>query len=120
MASVPPPPIQTPITDDRPARVGRVWTSWFRDMHKYLVSVVVDSVAAHLADTSGAHAASAISNSPTGNLAATDVQGALNELQTDVDGAHRLRTLTRRRTSRAGLLRSRAAVLAPARIPKAT
>lgn len=39
----------------------------------------------HLADTVGAHAASAISNSPSGNLAATEVQAALNELQTDID-----------------------------------
>lgn len=39
----------------------------------------------HLADTTDAHDASAISNVPTGNLAATDVQSALNELQSDVD-----------------------------------
>lgn len=39
----------------------------------------------HLADTTDAHDASAISNIPTGNLAATDVQSALNELQSDVD-----------------------------------
>lgn len=40
----------------------------------------------HIADTSAAHPASAISNTPSGNLAATDVQGALNELQTEIDG----------------------------------
>lgn len=39
----------------------------------------------HESDSSGAHAASAISNTPSGNLAATDVQGALNELQSDID-----------------------------------
>lgn len=39
----------------------------------------------HVNDTSGAHAASAISVSPTGNLAADDVQEALSELQTDID-----------------------------------
>jgi hypothetical protein len=39
----------------------------------------------HLSDASDAHDASAISNVPAGNLAATDVQGALNELQSDVD-----------------------------------
>lgn len=33
----------------------------------------------------GAHKASNISNAPSGNLAATDVQGALDELQTDID-----------------------------------
>lgn len=42
-------------------------------------------LADHIADTTDAHAASAITNTPSGNLAATDVQGALNELQTDVD-----------------------------------
>lgn len=40
----------------------------------------------HIADTTGAHAASAISNTPSGNLVATDVQGALNEIQTELDG----------------------------------
>jgi len=40
---------------------------------------------AHVNDSSAAHAASAVSNTPSGNLAATDVQGALNELQSDVD-----------------------------------
>lgn len=39
----------------------------------------------HLNDAVDAHDASAISNVPSGNLAATDVQGALNELQSDVD-----------------------------------
>lgn len=39
----------------------------------------------HIADTVGAHAASAIANTPAGNLAATDVQAALNELQGDID-----------------------------------
>ena len=39
----------------------------------------------HLADTVDAHDASAISNVPSGNLAATEVQAALNELQTDID-----------------------------------
>lgn len=39
----------------------------------------------HIADAAGAHAASAIANTPSGNLAADDVQEALNELQTDID-----------------------------------
>ena len=39
----------------------------------------------HLNDATDAHDASAISNVPAGNLVATDVQGALNELQSDVD-----------------------------------
>lgn len=44
-----------------------------------------DAIDAHIADATDAHDASAISNVPSGNLAATDVQGALDELQTDVD-----------------------------------
>jgi hypothetical protein len=39
----------------------------------------------HIADAVDAHDASAISSIPSGNLAATEVQAALNELQTDVD-----------------------------------
>lgn len=39
----------------------------------------------HINDTTDAHDASAISSVPAGNLAATDVQAALNELQSDVD-----------------------------------
>lgn len=37
----------------------------------------------HIADTTGAHAATAISNTPAGNIAATTVQGAINELDTE-------------------------------------
>jgi hypothetical protein len=43
-------------------------------------------VAAHIADTTDAHDASAISVNPTGNLAADDAQEALVELQIDIDG----------------------------------
>ena len=43
------------------------------------------SLNAHINDTTDAHDASAISVAPTGNLAADDVQEALQELQTDVD-----------------------------------
>jgi hypothetical protein len=39
----------------------------------------------HVDKTSGAHAASAIANTPSGNLVATNVQAALNELQSDID-----------------------------------
>jgi hypothetical protein len=39
----------------------------------------------HIGDTTDAHDASAISVVPTGNLAADDVQEALQELQTDID-----------------------------------
>jgi hypothetical protein len=39
----------------------------------------------HIGDTADAHDASAISNTPSGNLTSTDVQGALNELQSEID-----------------------------------
>lgn len=37
----------------------------------------------HIADATAAHAASAIANTPAGGIAATDVQTALNELDTE-------------------------------------
>lgn len=43
------------------------------------------AISDHITDTSAAHSASSVSNVPSGNLAATDVQGALNELQSDID-----------------------------------
>jgi hypothetical protein len=48
-------------------------------------STTAADLAAHIADTTDAHDASAISTTPTGNLAAINVQTALDELQTDVD-----------------------------------
>lgn len=42
-----------------------------------------DDIDAHIADTTAAHAASAISNTPAGNIAATTVQAAINELDTE-------------------------------------
>lgn len=49
-------------------------------------TAAVDSaIAVHTGDTIDAHAGTAITNTPSGNLAATTVQAALNELQTDVD-----------------------------------
>lgn len=43
------------------------------------------AISDHIADAVDAHDASAISNVPSGNLAATDIQGAVNELQSDID-----------------------------------
>jgi|11_taG_2_1085331.scaffolds.fasta_scaffold01624_2 hypothetical protein len=40
----------------------------------------------HLDDIDDAHTASAITNVPSGNLSATDLQSAVNELQSDIDG----------------------------------
>ena len=48
-------------------------------------NVVANDLNNHIIDIDDAHDASAISNIPSGNLAATNVQAALNELQTDVD-----------------------------------
>jgi hypothetical protein len=47
------------------------------------VSTVATDLSNHIADTSAAHAASAIANTPAGGIAATDVQAALNELDTE-------------------------------------
>lgn len=49
------------------------------------VSTVSGDLANHLIDTADAHDASAISSVSSGNLSATDVQSALNELQSDID-----------------------------------
>lgn len=49
------------------------------------IATVQTNLDNHINDTSDAHDASAISNVPSGNLAATDVQAALNELQSDID-----------------------------------
>lgn len=46
---------------------------------------VQGELAGHTGDATDAHDASAISSVPAGNLAADDVQEAVNELQTDVD-----------------------------------
>jgi len=46
---------------------------------------IVDMLDTHVTDPTDAHDATAISSIPSGNLAATDVQGALNELQSNID-----------------------------------
>lgn len=48
-------------------------------------SAIQTQIDNHLNDASDAHDASAVSSVPAGNLAATDVQSALNELQSDID-----------------------------------
>lgn len=47
------------------------------------LATAVAGLAAHIADTSDAHDASAISFAPAGNVAATDVQAAIAELDTE-------------------------------------
>lgn len=49
------------------------------------LGTVATDLSNHISDATDAHAASAITNTPAGNLAATEVQAALNELQSDVD-----------------------------------
>lgn len=47
------------------------------------VSTNATAISDHLADTTDAHAASAITNTPAGNIAATTVQAAIDELDTE-------------------------------------
>jgi len=51
----------------------------------YGTSTLNTAITNHINNGTGAHAASAIANTPAGTLAATDVQTALNELQTDIN-----------------------------------
>lgn len=46
-------------------------------------STVAGNLSAHISDTTDAHAASAITNTPAGNISATTVQNAINELDTE-------------------------------------
>lgn len=94
MASNPLPPVPHLIPVLGPdGRPSRPWSDWFQQVFQRIggttgttAAIVASDLAAHIADPTDAHDASAISNVPSGNLAATDVQGALNELQSDVDG----------------------------------
>lgn len=47
------------------------------------VDTVSTNLSNHINDITAAHAASAIGNTPAGNIAATDVQAAINELDTE-------------------------------------
>lgn len=58
--------------------VGRV-SSYVNEF----ASILTAQIAAHISSTSGAHPASAITNTPAGNVAAADVQAAINELDTE-------------------------------------
>ena len=68
-------------TDTGYAKVGDGSTAW--TSLGYIDARAAALLTAHLADTSDAHDASAISFSATGNIAATDVQAALDELDTE-------------------------------------
>ncbi|HTL13068.1 MAG TPA: tail fiber protein [Bdellovibrionota bacterium] len=81
--------IQVLGPDGRPSRP---WADWFQQLFQRVggsagtdaVSVAND-LAAHIAETTDAHDASAISSIASGNLASDNVQDALNELQGDSD-----------------------------------
>jgi hypothetical protein len=52
-----------------------------------LMQTAVNDITDHIADTADAHDASAISNVPSGGIAATTVQAALNELDTEKENS---------------------------------
>ena len=64
-------------TDTGKMKIGDGVTAW--SARPYIDAAAV----AHIADSSAAHAASAVASTPAGSLAATDVQAALNELDTE-------------------------------------
>ncbi len=51
-----------------------------------VVTAIGGSAAAHIADTSAAHAASAVGFTPNGSIAATDVQAAIVEVRDEASG----------------------------------
>jgi len=53
--------------------------------HTTSIGTNATNISNHIGNVTGAHAGTAISNTPAGNLVATTVQAALDELQTDVD-----------------------------------
>ena len=65
------------------------------------IQAVLDVAGNHIVDAVGAHAATAISNTPAGTIAATTVQAAIDELHTDIEdhkvdasGAHLASAIT--------------------------
>lgn len=64
-------------TDTGKIKIGDGVTAW--SARPYIDAAAL----AHIADTSAAHAAASIASTPAGTLAATDVQAALNELDTE-------------------------------------
>jgi len=112
---LPPVPHSASIID-KSGLLTRVWADWFQKafnrMGGHVASTNAELTAAsaagvqagldaHISDTAGAHAASAISNSPSGSLAATNVQTALNELQSDVDTRATIASVTAETSTRA-------------------
>ncbi len=63
--------------------VAAAMVALLQDAKDYSDSSAGSLINAHISDPTGAHAASAISFTPTGDLAATDVQAALAELDSE-------------------------------------
>jgi hypothetical protein len=59
------------------------WELFVEDVDNDDLAQVIADLAAHLADTVDAHDASAISFTPAGSIAATDVQAAISEVATE-------------------------------------
>lgn len=68
---------------------GNSWATW----------LTLPDVAGHLADTSDAHDASAISFAPAGTIAATDVQAAIEEVAAEAGGGGGITRTTQGTTS---------------------
>jgi hypothetical protein len=84
---LPPVPYKVPIFDPT-GLVSNAWAVWFRQVVVRiggLNSATLADLATHLAAIANAHPASAIVNTPSGNLLATNVQAALNFLQSEMD-----------------------------------
>jgi hypothetical protein len=62
----------------------------------------LEAAANHINSTQGAHAGTAISNVPAGNISANSVQAAINELDTEKAGKDLANTFTQRQTFAAG------------------
>lgn len=67
----------------REGTTARTWASGTTIVSLRLTAGAIEEALAHAADTTDAHAASAITNTPAGNIAATTVQAAINELDSE-------------------------------------
>lgn len=70
-------------TDDLYYYNGSAWELYVEDADNDDIALVISNLAAHLADTTDAHLASAIGFTPTGSIAATTAQAAIAEVATD-------------------------------------
>jgi hypothetical protein len=59
------------------------WELYVEDLDNDDIAQVISDLAAHIADTTAAHAASAIGFTPAGTIAATNVQTAISEVATE-------------------------------------